>query len=327
MLQLFRTNLFLASILLIFYIIILRLFLFITPLSWEPSNQGILAEWIYNLFGKTGTLLSIVSMILILIHAILLNFLVSKYRMAKQITLFAGVFYILFVSFLPEFGTLSPALMANTFFIIALGELFDTYKKYSSAAKIFNVGFSLSVASLFYFPFIYYFFFGFISLGILRSFRIKERLILFIGFIVPYFLLSVYYFWFDRLGTFWQVQFLNNATFFNFDWSLASETIAKISLFLVATLVSAISYRLYHFKKDIQIQKNLDILFLSLFFGGITLFFETDVSVEHLILLTPSLAIFISFNFLELPRSWAETFHLLLFLGALFWQYKMFLPI
>ena len=266
-------------------------------------------------------------MILILIQAVLLNMLVSKYRMAKQVTLFAGVFYILFVSFLPEFGALSPALIGNTFFIIALGELFDSYKKYSSAAKIFNVGFSLSLASLFYFPFIYYFFFGFISLGILRSFRLKERLILLIGFLAPYFLLSVYYFWFDRLGEFWQVHFLNNVSFFSFEWNMTLETIAKLSFFFLSTLVCIFSYRLYRLKKDIQVQKNLDILFWGLFFGGISFLFQANVSIDHLLLLAPSLAIFISFNFLELPRSWAETIHLLLVIGALFWQYKILLPI
>ena len=66
------------------------------------------------------------------------NIIIAKFRMASSVSLFPGLFYVLLVSMLPEFLTLSPALLANTFFIIAIWELFETYRKNEVSGNIVN---------------------------------------------------------------------------------------------------------------------------------------------------------------------------------------------
>jgi hypothetical protein len=306
-------------------VILLRGSSFITPVEeWLPGKSGVLSIWIYDLCDGFQRLPFIVGILLVFIHGILINVLVAKFRMANEVTLLPGVCYILLASSIPEFLYLSPLLLANTFFIIALFEIFGSYRQRSIVGNIFNVGFWLGVASLFYFSEIIFLIFAFTSSAILRKFRMKEGLIITTGLMVPYVLTSVYFFWNDQLSWFWEIQFINNLGFLDFEIKYNWETYSKFGFFILLFLISFISLGSYMSKKNLQVQKNISILYWALFFGFLTLFIQANIRLEHLLIFVIPLSIFLSFNLLNMRRSLGEALHLILLVGILVLQFKDF---
>ena len=321
MLQFFRTNQFFANILLLFYALALKLYIFFVPTTEYITSKGVLANLTEQIVPTTGIGSEVFSMFLILLQAIILNYLVSQYRIGKEVTLFAGMIYILLALGIPGLAHWSPVLLANTFFIMAIVNLFAAYKKSSVMGSIFNVGFWTAVASLFYFSFIWFFIMVFIGLGVLRSFRFKEQLTVLIGFLIPYFLTAVGFFCFSRLSDFWQQQFTSNLGFLHFQQAEDYMTFVKLGLVLLLVLISLFSYGSYMQKQNIQVQKKIDVLFWAMLFAGLTIFFQQQVHLSHLLLIAPSLAIFISLNLLSLNNRPAELAHLFLLFIMLYFQY------
>ena len=325
MLSFFRTNQLAFNIFLIFYAILLRGSSFITPdQGWVPGKSGVFSIWIYDLCDGYKSLPYIVGVLLVFLHAVLINVMISRFRMANEVTLLPGMCYILLASSIPEFLNLSPILLANTFFIIALFELFGSYRQKSIVGNIFNVGFWLGVGSLFYFSEWIFLLFAFFSSSILRTFRMKEALITTIGLLVPYILVSVYFFWYDEFSWFWETQFSNNLGFFNFDVKYNWETYGDLAFFGVLFLIVFISFGNYMSKKNLQVQKNITILYWALFFGFFTILFQAGIRLEHLLIFVIPLSTLLSFNLSSMRHSLAEAIHLVLLVAILILQFKGF---
>jgi hypothetical protein len=324
-LSFFRTNQLAFNVFLIFYVILLRGSSFITPdQSWVSGKSGVLSLWINDLLNGYTGLSFIIGILLVFIHAILINVMIARFRMANEVTLLPGLCYILLASSIPEFLYLSPILLANTFFIITLFELFGSYRQKSIVGNIFNVGFWLGVGSLFYFSEIIFLLFAFFSSSILRTFRMKESLITMIGFIVPYILASVYFFWNDAFVWFWEHQITSNLGFLDFNFTYNWETYSKLAFFAILFLIVFKSFGSYMFKKNLQVQKNITILYWALFFAFFSIFVQADIRLEHLHIFVIPLSIFLSFNLSSMRQPLAEAVHLLILVGIIVLQFKDF---
>ncbi len=322
MLQLFRTNQFAVNILLLFYASLLWFSTFVIAHPVSVVKGGALGELFLFWVDPTSTAANLIAIILVFFQAFLVNVLVSKYRMASELSLFPGVFYILLTSFFPDFLYLSPILIANTFLILLFYELFDTYRQPSSAAKIFNVGFFVGLASLIYGSYFLFIFLAIIALSILRAFRTKEIVILVIGLGVPYFLGGTLSFWLDQWDFFWQAQFGNVYEFLNFVGGATWINYAKLSFIGLLLLIVIFSYRSYNLKKNIRIQKNISIFYWALLIGALSLLVQSPIALIHLLIIVPVLAILLSFSFLKFSKPTAEALHLIFLICALLLQYK-----
>ena len=325
MLALFRTNQFAVNVLLILYTLIIRGALFIVPANdWSPSDAGVLSEFLYAAVGTTGLLPELVACLLIFIQAIIVNMMVGRNRLASQITLFPGLFYILIASSLPEFLHLSPVLIANTFYLVAVWELFGIYHKTGSTGRLFNAGLWIGVASLCYFSFLTFLLLGIISIALLRAFRLSEIMSFLSGIFVPFFLSCVYFFVVDQLPAYWQ-------TFDAFDFSIYKgsaaanwETYTKLGFFGLLVLIAIFNYSNYTSKKELKAQKQIGILFWSLLLGGFSIIFPPVLPLEHLLILALPLGIFMALNFLNLKPATAELLHTILFFSILLMHFKQY---
>lgn len=327
MLSIFRTNQFFANILLFFYAAFLRLSLFIVPSEWASTSKGVWSNWVFHKIEMPSIQASILVILLVSIQGILINYIVNKYRMLKNVSLFPGAIYILLTSLIPDFLYLSPILMGTTFWIIALYQLFEVYKKYSCADNIYNVGFFTAVASLFYFSFSIFLLFVLFALSILRAFKVKESLMLLIGFITPYFLTFTYYYWNDKEAFFLQKQIYNNIAFLDFIPTDRFTLYIAAGLFSFLLLLTIFNYRSYGFRKNIRVQKNVDVLFIALMASVFTLSIQAGISIPHLLLLAVPLAVFLAISLEKMSPQMAEVVHLLLLVLALGWQFLPLLPV
>jgi len=326
-LSFFRTNQVFLSILLILYILLLRFSTFLDhPFQWTPSGQGIFAENVHIWIGTQSIGAQVLAIFLLLVQGFLVNLLSINHRLINEVNLFPGVFYILVSCLIPDMLYLSPVLIGNTFIIIALIELFSTYKNPSCADKIFNAGFWTGIASLFYSPFVFYLILLMAALNILRAFKIEERLMALIGLFTPYILVGLYFFWNDQFGLFWDKQISTNLSFFSFSsghkgWASSLNTF----IFAVMLVYTIANNGQYFSKKNIQVQKKVSILYWVLISAGIASIFQNSLTFEHFLTFAPAMGIFLAMSFSSMKNQWAESVHFLLILAALALQFTPWL--
>ncbi|MFK7809737.1 MAG: DUF6427 family protein [Saprospiraceae bacterium] len=322
MLSLFRTNQFISNILLIFYVLLLRGMVFFVPTQEVTLSQpGILSRLVYDWVGSVGMLPDFIALVLVLAQALLVNVIVAKYRMARSVTLYPGVFYILITSCFPDFLHLSPVLMASTFLIFAIYELFDTYKKYSSAGELYNIGLWIGIGAMFYYSMLVFLVSAVIGFTIVRSFKIKEFVMLLLGLISPYWLIGVWYAYTgDYHNEFWQQAFLDNMGMLSFEGSFAIVNYVQLSVFALLIIASIFNYNNYSYKISIRAHKNLDILYWFLVASALSLLIQGGIQPDHLLMLAVPLSIFISMSMLYLDDRLAEALHFLMVVGILLLQ-------
>jgi len=321
-LALFRTNQLLVSFLLIFYAGLLHIAAFVNPADWQPLGYGVWSEWVYATIGASSFWPNITAIVLLTAQAVFINVLMANHRLADNVTNLPGLFYVLIASALPEFLHLSPLLMANTFYLIALSELLKVYRNPSCPDTIFNVGFWIAIGSFFYPSYLIFIIFGLIGMNSLRAFRLREWLMLIAGSTVPYILLGVYFFWSDQLDRFIATQFYENFAFLDFQKYTGNEFYFKLAFVDLFLLVAIFSSNLYVFKKIMEVQKKISILYWGLFISGFTLFFQADIQLDHFLIVAVPLGMMISINFEAMNKQWAEALHLLILLVIFFFQFQ-----
>jgi len=323
-LALFRTNQFMANIFLLLYAVVVRGSVFMQSETFTLSQPGIFTELLYQWIPPFSTEGFVLATVLVFIQAILINIIVGKNRIAKEISLLPGMFYVLLSSAFSEFLYLSPLILANTFYIIVLMELFSSYRKYSAAGAIFNIGLWAGVASLFYSSYLFLFILGMAGLGILRSFNIKEQLMAISGLLAPYILTGTYFFLTDQFAEFWQKQIQTSFGFLDLEGTPDLIFYIKMGLLglLLATFI--LSYNGYTKKKNIQQQKYINVLFTGLLLSAFPLLFQANIRLDHLLILVPTAGILLSFNFQNARPPIAESIHLLLLIGLLVLQFSFY---
>jgi hypothetical protein len=317
-LQIFRTNQIFTTVLLLFYIALLRFTVFLAPFKWTPSGHGIFSEYTYYLVGSQELISQIIAFVLLLVQGFSINLLVINHRLSHENNLFPGVFLVLISCLIPDFLYLSPVLLGNTFFIFSMIELFSIYKNPACADRIFNAGLLVGIASLFYFPFLFFYIFLFAGLTILRAFNIREQLASLSGIFVVYFIAGFGFYWFNQLDFFWEIQFRKNFNFLSFmrDYYAFGEYM-KLGVLLFLVLVAIFNSDAYMLKKNIQVQKKISILFWSIGVGVLSAFFQSSLTLEHWLLLAPPLSVFLALTFTSMKPQWAEALHFLLIFGAI----------
>lgn len=324
MLVFFRTNQLAANLFLIIYVLVLRTSGLFATEVWEPSSAGVLSQVVYNYVGTHGWAPDLIALLLVLLQALLLNILSARFRISKEVTMFPGLFYILLMSTLPSFLHLSPVVMGNTFLILAVSNLFNAYKKSSVADSIFNVGFWIGVASLFYFSNFVFLLLAIFGLATLRNIRISEIFMVLIGMIAPLFLTGTIFYLSNDWSNFYQTTFLTEFSFWNFDWVANWSNYIPLALFGFLILTVFVSANIYFQKQSLRSQKNIQILYYFIIISFLTVFIQKEIRLEQLLLLSIPLSLMLPLNFLEFrKREIGSGIHLAWLIGILFLQYRL----
>lgn len=325
-LSIFRTNQLLYSILLLMYAALLHLSVFVLREAWTPVAPGVFSAWVYQLLGgASGMSAEITAILLLTAQAAGINAIVLEHRLGEEQNLFPGLFYILISSMLPGMMHLSPALMGNTFLIIAMSELFRTYKNPQASGGIFNVGFWTAVASLFVPAYLVFLILGFVGLNSLRGLDLKERLMLLSGAVVPYGLAGVVMFWNGQLLSGIHTQFQEAFAVASFVTITGFSFWAAASGFSLLVLLALTQFGGLVYRKTIQVQKKVSLLYWMLLTGGLSTLVIKGIQIENWLSVAIPLGIVLGFVFSNLPRRWSESLHLMLLATVLILHYKQFL--
>ncbi len=323
MLEIFRTNQFFATLLLIPYTFLIRIGSLIHSSPYEIKEYDtILVKYLYSHIFNSSIWQSIIASFIIFLIANFINRLIIQNRMSKQLTLLPGLCFIILTAGMPNGLLLSPALMAAFFTMICILNLYKAYKNKDSAVHIFNAGFYIAIAGIFYPACFFLLFFGFISLLNLRTYKFHEIIIYICGFFIPIFLLGTYYYANNNLNLIYQ--------YFQFDKGILAifssvDFKALFSLFIssLSILYTLYKYNKFTMKNTIQVQKKIDILYWFLLFTLLIMFFINGIQYEHFIYLTIPFAYFIGISFEQIKNKLlAEIIHIGIVILVIFFQFQ-----
>lgn len=322
MLSFFRTNQFASNLLVLLYAIGLRFSYFLNPVQTTVANEGVLSNVLKNLLLENPLIEGIIATLFLFLQAVLINNLAMKHRLFNDNTLFPGLFYVISMSLVQDFFPLSSILFGNFFLIVALDQMMSTYKRPKCADNIFNAGFWIGIASLFYSSFVLFFLLVFIGIGLLRNFKWKERVMLLCGFLVPFLFVSAWFFWQDSLQTFWQTYFVEQFSFLNFQYEQTSTFLIKLGLLILLFLLGF--FNNYDFSKSNQIRSYVNIIYLTLIVSGLTFLVQPNVTILHFLIIMVPLSLLLTARFLKFSKSVAELTHAFILIVVLFFQYRGF---
>jgi hypothetical protein len=269
--------------------------------------------------SKISWLGTFIALCLIVGEAFLLNYIVNENEVLSKQSFLPALFYIIFMSNNNAMLMLHPLLPANLFLLFAIHKLLSSYRKDTAFSQAFDAGLLISIATLFYLPYIVFLPLLGISLIILRPFNWREWLISFIGVILPYLFIITYYFWNNILDYLWYDKMFYPITRAKPKLDFPDSFYFMLSigwlllLFSFGKLFSGIGTNSQRTKKGI-------ILLIWFFiFSGLSLLIAPEISTKYFSALAIPSAVFCANYFLNIKKQWwGELLFLLLIVSVFF---------
>lgn len=263
-------------------------------------------KWITILFGNSRWPHIILSTLLIILQAGILNAIFLRNKAYHENTYVLAFVYMILMSGVMDFYSLSPQLMSITFIIISMNNIFRRIDNQATDEMFLTSGIYLGIATFFYLP-AAIFLVSYLVSFLLFSTAIARRLILLsLGAIIVYFVVWGYFFWYDAeqhfYDSFFIAGFLREKIFYLSYSELSLQAIA-ILLFTVISMSIFFTARFTNFQQKIQ---RVMLIFMITSMGCILV--SPELSGAELIFLLPSAAFLITHYFLLLRRWWTRTF-------------------
>lgn len=261
-------------------------------------------------------LAAFIALLFVIAEAFLLNHLINTHEVLGRQNYLPALMYIILMGCCYPLLKLHPLLISNLFILISLDKLFSTYRKNTAFSQVFDSGFFLSVASLFYLPSALYFLVIWIALIALRPFIWREWIIALVGFTIPLFFASVYYFLTDSLNLF-GYKISANSTFnlflpYNLDkgYYFLTTVIGIIAFLSLLKMLTGL---------EVNKIKTKRIILVCIFFMFIAIF-TTKFSYQHTIVsfvtVFVPVSVFMANYFFQMKRQWmAETLFIIVLLA------------
>jgi len=264
-----------------------------------------------------------IAAVLVLIQALLLNYLVNHYNLLSKPTFLPALMYITISGLFTPFLLLSPPLICNFLVIWMLYKLFDLYKGEDAKSTAYDLGMIVAVGSLIYFPFIYLFLVIWIALIIFKPFNWREWIAGVLGYATIFFFLAVFYYWNNRLGEFSNIWLPLGSKFpnkINIDYYNYLVLIPVIIILFLCFL----KLRENFFRSYVQVRKSFQLLFFMFLIAGLS-FYVKEFNLSHFLLCAIPAAIFFAYYFLYAANKWVfETLFFLLLVSIIYFQFNTF---
>ena len=199
---------------------------------WE--NTAPLSAATYALmhlsFGKSQLAYQIMALVLTFGQAMFFNYICRKNELFNEKSYLPAAIYLILMHLFFDFFTLSPVLLSATFLLFAIDNVLYHIKQETSDTGIFNTGFYISLASIFYFPCTLFVLFPMFAFLLFSRTSFRQYLVLLIGYGFPTGLTLLFFYWYDAQGAFMT----------NFIWSyiyLQPESIYAAPVFMVILIV------------------------------------------------------------------------------------------
>jgi len=241
---------------------------------------------------------------LVFSQCILINVIVVGQRILSTNTFFPALFYFILISAFPQEIYLSPSLVAITFVLLSIKEILGTYLQRDAHLNIFDTAVLLSIATLFYPPFVILIPLVWIGMSIFAQVEWRHWVLSIVGIICPWFILFTFstYFEIESLSAvnFLEIEVFNMASFnLNYREIISIIAIGMIGLLAIFELVPSLR------RKNIKSRKSFVLILWLLLVSIISLFFgDQSLGSKFLICVIPLSAIISNYFFYHKKELW-----------------------
>lgn len=256
-------------------------------------------------FISTGYFWLDISIVILLIslQAIYLNAIANEYKLLENNTHLTSLLFVLFNTSFVLLFNLNQVVIANTFVLLGVHQLFRLYANKGSFSLSFNAGFLISIATLIYLPngiFLLLLWFGLIYL---ISPKWRDFVITIFGFCLP----IVYVISYNLLtGGSSSLDLISyNLTVFKTDDQLFPP-LAMVLFFLILGVILLAYFKLSSGigRGGLRRYKMLVVLILMSLFGVGTLFFNKFDYLATFVVLTIPASVVVASFFQNLKKKW-----------------------
>lgn len=288
-------------------------FVFVNANTLPPEHTE---DVLYHFFFDNGMpylAKQIVSLLVILVGALFLNFLTIGQEITAKTNYLPSFFYILFAFSSSSGDSIEPILVANLFVLPSLYFLMNSYREEQALSEFFKAGLFMGLSSFFYIHYLYIFPICMVALIILRPFNWREWVVLIIGLLIPLYLyLSICYL--TNVDIAAEAELMKNALRY-FQRPLISEYYIGFLLILILLFVFALLHYLSKgFGGKVKTKKTKYVLLWMLGFCVLIVFFEESTEIMLLPCIVP-LSIILGDYLAEIRLKIANTL-MVLFMGG-----------
>ncbi len=287
--------------------------LFLIGLWINPFFTSVNHDALYNVYpmplwrGISGLqknvyIASALGFIIVLINALLIIRLSTRYSMYSRPTALPGIVYIILASMFGGAQHLSPIGIGALAFLLSLNYIFETHSISRPAKQCFQAGFLLSISSLFYFKMIALFPLILLALYIVHVLNFKTFFASVIGMVLPWLYMWGYYLWINGSSAqlFADLQIVSERVFYHFEFTVVHWVV--IGILLVMFLASLLSVVKGISTKKIFIRMIYRVvIFSALYCIGLAIL--TGVSYEFMLILSVPFSMILAHYFDELRSS------------------------
>ncbi|PWK26752.1 hypothetical protein LV89_02261 [Arcicella aurantiaca] len=168
---------------------------------WD--NTAPLSALVYagldGIFGRSQTVYQLAALAVASFQVIYFNVVINNRDIFAKRNYVPGLIYLLFLNISFDCCTLSPVLMATTFVLMAFGTMVRQISRLQATDEVFEIGFLIGVASLFYPPACIFILWAVASMLFFSGATLRQHSLSIFGFLFPL-LLTALFFYLD--GTF-----------------------------------------------------------------------------------------------------------------------------
>lgn len=262
-------------------------------------------------------LLSVISaFVLLMLQVFMVNYMVQANNLLGKPSWLPGFLYLLLMSSDPSLISLHPVLVANLFLIWALARTLAAYSESDVMVEVFNVGFLIALAGLFYYPAIVFFLWLLVVLGVYFLLSLRGLAAAFMGFLTPFFFLLTWYYLSGQLEQKFEQMTALYDPFLLFDQPYALFSVIMMMALAFISFLSFLKINVgYAADKPIRIRKRIRVLVYFFVMALASILVVTDRFDVHHGLMMPPLAIAWSVFLLETKRKWVADLMLYFFLA------------
>lgn len=171
---------------------------------WDSiSPLSALVYWgIDSVFGRSPLALHGAALLVSVFQIVYFNYLTNNRDLYPDRSFWPGLIYMLFMHISFDCLTLSPVLMSTSFLLLAFGTLIRQMDRRGATDEVFEVGFYIGIAALFYLPSALFIIWAALSLLFYTGATFRQYSLSIFGFLFPFATTVLFYYLYDSLDDF-----------------------------------------------------------------------------------------------------------------------------
>ncbi len=325
MLKIFRQNTFTAGLLLLLFALMFRLPVLINAKPYPFIYDAFLSNILFDALLKFDNYILIsyvLSMILIMIQAVMLNYTVSKHDILYKDTFLPGLMYILINSLYAEQYELTSQVLSNTFLMLVFQRLCYLYESPKPLLLVLDSGMFLGVGIMFNYSLLIFLPFILISVVVFTSFNLRYIVVSLMGILLPVYLILVFFYVTDRVPEMLEIGTKSLSQLQLKPIIRSYKIFAPWFILFPIAVWSAFRLQQNFFRNKVKTRRIIQSISFFTLFGIASLFTDNNGLLFSIIYISIPMSVIIAYYFISSKRFWLKEILLYaIIVVALYFQY------